>query len=89
MFSNMLQITWRACAAARDICATRTCEGRIIAILCPAQGFHTNLERWEWQRNTMFLEARQNKLMDFMAQWHTVSHFCGVHTQLENLDPLL
>jgi lysyl-tRNA synthetase class 2 len=39
--------------------------------------------------NTVLAEARQNQLVDLMAQRHTVSHFGGVDTQLENLDPLL
>ena len=30
-----------------------------------------------------------DQLVDLMAQRHTVAHFGGVDTQLENLDPLL
>jgi hypothetical protein len=51
--------------------------------------FQTHLERRERHIDTVLAEARQNQLVDLVAQRHTVPHFGGVDTQLENLDPLL
>lgn len=64
-------------------------DGGVRPLLVSRDSVSVRTERRVRQRDAVLAVARQNQLVDLVAQRHAVAHLGGVNTHLEDLDTLL